>query len=107
MRRLIASAVFALLLSACGQDIDNTKLRVDVLEPMPRSLAIGTLPLPPASAYLRSATAQGLVGFDEEGRVAPALASRWIVTDDNLSYIFRLEKIRWNDGREINSDEVA
>ena len=61
----------------------------------------------PASAYLRKATAQGLVGFDQEGRVVPALGARWITTEDGLSYIFRLQKIRWNDGREIKSDEVA
>lgn len=107
MKKLIAPVLIVLLLAACGQGIDNAKLRVDVIEADPRPLAIGTLPLPPASAYLRSATAQGLVGFDTEGRVAPGLASRWIVTDDNLSYIFRLEKTRWNDGREINSDDVA
>ncbi len=65
------------------------------------------MPLPLASAYLRSATAQGLVTFDEKGRVAPGLANRWIVTEDGLSYIFRLNKIRWNDGREVSSDEVA
>ncbi|MFN0047116.1 MAG: ABC transporter substrate-binding protein [Sphingorhabdus sp.] len=65
------------------------------------------MPLPLASAYLRGATAQGLVTFDNKGRVAPGLANRWIVTDDGLSYIFRLNKTRWNDGREVTSNEVA
>lgn len=107
IRRVILLLATTAALAACGQGIDNAKLRVDVIEPIPRPLMVGALPLPQASAYLRSATAQGLVGFDMEGRVAPGLASRWIVTDDNLSYIFRLDKIRWSDGREINSDQVA
>ena len=95
------------MLAACGPQIDNERLRVDVVENQPRAMTVIALPLPPASAYLRMATARGLVGFDDEGRVVPALAARWITTEDGLSYIFRLEKTRWNDGRDITSDEVA
>ncbi len=97
----------ALLLAACGQKIDNSRLRVDVIEDSPRLIAVGRLPLSPASAYVRQATAQGLVTFDARGQIVPALAARWIVTDDGLSYIFRLNKTRWNDAREIRSDEVG
>lgn len=95
------------LLTGCSAGVDNSRVRVDVIEDRPRQFNISATPLPLASAYLRSATAQGLVTFDEKGRVAPGLANRWIVTDDGLSYIFRLNKARWNDGREISSDEVA
>ena len=96
-----------LVLSACSKGVDNTRIRVDVIDDRPRPFAIGAVPLPVSSAYLRSATAQGLVTFDLNGRIVPALANRWIVTDDGLSYIFRLNKIRWNDGREVTSNEVA
>lgn len=95
------------LLAGCSEGIDNNRLRVDVIEDRPRVLSTTVLPLNEASAYLRAATAQGLVEFDVEGRIVPALASRWIVTDDGLSYLFRLKKMTWNDGREITSDEVA
>lgn len=94
-------------LAGCSQGIDNSRLRVDVIEDSPREIAVNRMPLSPASAYLRNATAQGLVAFDGEGRVVPALAARWIVTDDDMGYIFRLQKTRWNNGREIRSDEVA
>ena len=103
----VFAGLCVLLLAACGPRIDNDRLRVDVVESQPRAMAVGTLPLAPASAYLRMATARGLVSFDLEGRVVPALAARWITTEDGLSYIFRLEKTRWNDGRDITSDEVA
>jgi ABC-type oligopeptide transport system substrate-binding subunit len=105
MKRL--AMLFALTLAACGPRIDNDRLRVDVIENAPRPMAVNRLPLTQASAYLRGATAQGLVGFDAEGRVVPALGARWITTEDGLSYIFRLQKIRWNDGRDVKSDEVA
>ncbi|MGB5077188.1 MAG: ABC transporter substrate-binding protein [Sphingorhabdus sp.] len=97
----------AVMLSACSQGVDNSRVRVDIIEDRPRAFNIGALPLPLASANLRSATAQGLVTFDPKGRIIPALANRWIVTDDGMSYIFRLNKTRWNDGREVTSGEVA
>lgn len=106
MRGLVLLAGTALL-AGCSGGIDNNRLRVDVIEDSPREIAVGRMPLSPASAYLRNATAQGLVAFDAEGRVVPALASRWIVTDDELGYIFRLQKTRWNNGREVSSAEVA
>lgn len=107
MRRLGSTISLLLLLAGCSQGIDNSRLRVDIIEDSPREIAVSRMPLSPASAYLRNATAQGLVAFDAEGRVVPALASRWIVTDDDLGYIFRLQKTRWNNGREVSSDEVA
>jgi len=45
-----------------------------------------------ADAMLTDATAQGLVRFDASGQVEPGLAQRWIVIDDGLRYIFRLEE---------------
>lgn len=97
----------AAMLAACSQGIDNRRLRVDVIEDRPREISVTRAPLSAASAYLRGATAQGLVAFDAEGRVVPALAARWIVTDDERGYIFRLQKTRWNNGREVSSVEVA
>ncbi|MFM5894222.1 MAG: ABC transporter substrate-binding protein [Novosphingobium sp.] len=64
----------------------------------------GQLPL--AAQLLRAATTEGLVAFDEQGRVVPALADRWIVTDDGLSYIFRLRDGTWPDGTPIQADSA-
>lgn len=60
--------------------------------------------LPLAAQLLRSATTEGLVGFDERGRVIPALADRWIVTDDGLSYIFRLRDGTWPDKSPLTAE---
>lgn len=109
---MIRSLSFLLLLlsatlAGCSEGVDNERIRVDVIEERPRPFSVSAMPLPLASAYLRAATAQGLVTFDEKGRVAPGLANRWIVTEDGLSYIFRLNKTVWNDGRDVESREVA
>lgn len=54
-----------------------------------------------------AASRAGLVGFDAEGRIAPALAERWVVTADGLAYIFRLRDGQWNDGSPITAADVA
>jgi peptide/nickel transport system substrate-binding protein len=53
------------------------------------------------------ATAQGLVAFDADGQIEPALAERWIMTDDGMSIIFRIRRALWADGRPVTSAEVA
>lgn len=53
---------------------------------------------------IRGATAEGLVGFDAEGQIVPALADRWIVTDDGQSYIFRLRDGTWADGSPLTGE---
>jgi ABC-type oligopeptide transport system substrate-binding subunit len=67
------------------------------------SLAVAVLPSDAnAQNAIRAATVEGLVAVDAEGRIVPALADRWIVTDDGQSYIFRLRDGTWADGTELS-----
>lgn len=72
----------------------------------PQSLFSADARMPYAARMLRAATVEGLVGFDEEGNVVPALADRWIVTDDGLSYIFRLRDGSWGDRTDITAESA-
>ena len=103
----IAAALAVSTLGACGYAGDEDQVRVTVIEDGSRRInPVGTR-LNFASLTMREAVAKGLVGLDEEGRVVPALAARWIVTDDGLSYIFRLFDAKWDDGRQITAERVA
>ena len=51
--------------------------------------------------------AQGLVRFDPRGQIEPGLAERWNVSDDGLSYIFRITAEKWPDGRSVQAHDVA
>ncbi|WP_299194925.1 ABC transporter substrate-binding protein [uncultured Erythrobacter sp.] len=62
--------------------------------------------LSPAAQHMRAATHEGLVALDPTGQIVPAIAERWIVTDDGLSYIFRLRDSEWPDGEEISAAQV-
>ena len=59
-----------------------------------------------SAQHLRGATHEGLVALDPVGQVLPGVAERWIVTDDGLSYIFRLRNTDWSDGRPISAGEA-
>lgn len=60
----------------------------------------------PAETLLVNA-AQGLVRFDARGQIEPGLAERWNVSEDGLSYIFRIAAADWPDGRAVTAREVA
>lgn len=106
MRALSRSAgrftpiVAAALLAGCGRSDDST-LRIVVMGEADDTFEAGAR-LPLAAQLLRAATAEGLVAFDEQGRIVPALADRWIVTDDGRSYIFRLRDGHWKDGSPLS-----
>lgn len=91
-------------LAACGSNGDRP-VEVAVLGD-PAAAFVGGPRLPAAAQLVRSATAEGLVGFDSQGRAIPALADRWIVTDDGMSYIFRLRDGTWPDGSPITGESA-
>jgi len=99
----LATAALAAL-SACGGEADRP-VAVAVIGDPGAPFVTGPR-LPVAAQLVRSATSEGLVGFDEQGRVIPALADRWIVTDDGLSFIFRLRDGTWADGSPITGDSA-
>ncbi len=106
---LAITLVCALPLAACGDGVDNARISVVAIaaDTTDGDLTIGRLPLGEGAGLLRAATAQGLVSFDADGRINPALAERWITSEDGLSYIFRLGDSPWNGGDPVSARQVA
>ncbi len=104
---LLLAAGMALAAAGCGpreeQAIDVTVIGAG--RPVLADPAAGPLSRP--SEVLLTNTAQGLVRFDARGQIEPGLAERWNVSDDGLSYIFRIAAADWPDGRAINARDVA
>lgn len=73
--------------------------------PQLRDPALG--PLPEPDRVLLDSVAQGLVRFDASGNIVAGLAERWTVSDDGLSYIFRIASAEWPRGRKITAEDVA
>lgn len=102
---LAAGLAGVVLLGACHRD-NEAVLDVAVVG-APVDLAARGARLAPAGQLVQAATAQGLVALDAQGQVVPALADRWIVTDDGDSYIFRLRDGTWPDGTPLTAQGVA
>ncbi|MCJ2184207.1 ABC transporter substrate-binding protein, partial [Novosphingobium sp. 1949] len=107
-----ACLIAGLLLSGCKQ-ADNSALDVAVID-NPQSPPDAPTAAPGAKTegasiaqrLVRAATTEGLVSFDAQGRVVPALADRWIITDDGQSYIFRLRDGNWRNGDELTANSA-
>ena len=104
MRFLLSLAVL-ILVSACGPSGPQGPVRVAIISD-DTTIDDAGMRLSPASQHLRAATREGLVAIDETGQVIPALAERWIVTEDGLSYIFRLRNTDWPDGSPMSADDI-
>jgi peptide/nickel transport system substrate-binding protein len=109
MRRHFAMLPIAALMmipAACRDQPQGT-VRAVVIggEPKLRDPYLG--PVSPEDAVLLQNVAQGLVRFDAGGNVIGGLAERWNVSNDGLSYIFRLASAEWPDGKKISAQQVA
>ena len=103
-RNLATVLIACLLLAGCFGGDDRAIEVVAIGDPGSTFQAGPRWPL--AAQELRAASVEGLVAFDEQGRVVPALADRWIVTDDGLSFIFRLRDGIWADGSAITAESA-
>jgi oligopeptide transport system substrate-binding protein len=108
-RRAFAAAglIMAALVSAGCEQAERGETNVLVIGEAPKIVDPASGPLTEPQAVLLSNIGQGLVRFDASGQIVPGLAERWNVTDDGLSYIFRLQSIEWPDGRKVTAQQVA
>ena len=100
---LLSAAIFV---AGCDRTQPG-KVEVLVIGDAPTMVDPAAAPLTEPQAVLLSGVAQGLVRFDAAGQIVPGLAERWNVTDDGLSYIFRLQSAEWPDGRKVTAQQVA
>ncbi|BDI59613.1 ABC transporter substrate-binding protein [Qipengyuania nanhaisediminis] len=105
MKRICCAILACFLLSSCGGSGESGPVDIAIIG-TPDALIERGVRLSPAGQHMRAATQEGLVGLDPTGQVVPALAERWIVTDDGLSYIFRLRDSDWPDGEPITARDI-
>lgn len=108
LRPLLFSLLAAAALSTggCGRKADGV-VQVGVIDGAPKLVDPARGPLTASEAVLIENAAQGLVRFDARGQIVPGLAETWNVSDDGLSYIFRLANGSWPDGTKITAEQVA
>ncbi len=102
-----AAALLLATLAGCNGSEQETVRVVAISEDQPRLVDPATGRAGPADLLLIANVAQGLVRFDAAGNIIPGLAERWAVSDDGLSYVFRLRKAEWSDGRRVRARDVV
>lgn len=66
------------------------------------------VPANPPDQDLSTLVFDGLTVLDETGRLVPALATEWDVSEDGMQYEFRLrEDVLWQDGAPFTAADVA
>jgi peptide/nickel transport system substrate-binding protein len=66
------------------------------------------VPANPVDQDISTLVFDGLTVLDETGRLAPALATEWDVSEDGMQYEFRLrEDVVWQDGAPFTAADVA
>ncbi|WP_380787332.1 ABC transporter substrate-binding protein [Sphingomonas sp. R86521] len=96
-----------LLLAGCDHRPDSGAVVVSAIGGSPHVADPSRGLVDTPSRLLLDSTAQGLVRFDAAGQIEPGLAERWIVTDNGMSYIFRLREGEWGDGTPVTADQVV
>jgi peptide/nickel transport system substrate-binding protein len=100
------AAALAVTATGCGKKAEGV-VHVVVIGDRPQLVDPAKGPLSNGERVLIDNVAQGLVQFDPRGQIVPGLGETWNVSDDGLSYIFRLANGTWPDGRKITADQVA
>ena len=102
----LAPAAAAMLLSAQALMAQQTDLTIALqLEPPhldPTSAAAGAI-----DSVLYANVFEGLTRFTETGEVVPGLAESWEISDDGLTYTFRLrDGVTFHDGTTMDAEDV-
>lgn len=96
-----------LVLPACNRRPDKGAVVVSVIGETAALRDASRRAFTEPDRVLAGATAQGLVSFDAAGVIQPGLAQRWIVIDGGRTYIFRLRRATWTDGKPVTAREVV
>ncbi|MDG6079160.1 peptide ABC transporter substrate-binding protein [Erythrobacter litoralis] len=109
MRRISGLAIaflISMLATGCGGPVGDGSVDVafigDDEDLLQQGVRIG-----PGAQIVRASRWQGLVRLDPAGQIVSGLAERWIVTDDGLSYIFRLRDLKEGDGTPLTAEEIT
>jgi len=106
IRALFAAGALLLLGGGCARE-ETGPVGVSAIGGAPAIADPNRAPLDAPSAFLIEASAQGLVRFDADGEIEPALAQSWIVSDDGLRYTFRLRRTEWAGGGKVTAQQVV
>ncbi|MDB5539134.1 MAG: transporter substrate-binding protein [Devosia sp.] len=112
--RLGAIAAAALMLAAFGSaEVMAASPRaaenkvVLIARQDPGTLDYVTSNLTALRLWIPANVVEPLVYFNKDGSVAPGVAESWTISDDKLTYEFKIRKTNFSDGTPVTADDVV
>ncbi len=53
------------------------------------------------------AVTDGLMGLDKDGKIVPAIAESYTLSDDKLTYTYKLRDTKWSNGDKVQADDFV
>jgi oligopeptide transport system substrate-binding protein len=115
---LLLALLFGLLAAACDRSGADQAAAPPDAQADAKTLTYGLVEAPTqldphrlrsqSDYVVASALNVGLVMLDGRGQITPGMAESWNVSEDGLTYVFRLRQTQWSDGQAVKaSDFVA
>lgn len=99
----LTAAAMLMATSALAKDDLTIAIQLEPPHLDPTSAAAGAI-----DSVLYSNVFEGLTRFGPDGSVNPGLAESWTISDDGLTYTFKLrEGVKFHDGTDMNADDVV
>lgn len=102
---LLLAMMAGLLLGGCRPESEAGKGFRFPLDAEPRQLDPQAA-VDKSSVTVVAALFEGLTRLDEEGKAVPAAAD-WTLSEDGLTYTFRLKTSKWSNGEPVTADDFV
>jgi peptide/nickel transport system substrate-binding protein len=106
LKRLMPLAAALLLSTAAHAQKPGGRANV-VIQPEPPGLMVGIIQNGPTQMVAGNIY-EGLLRYDPQLKPLPQLAKSWTISDDGLTYTFKLQSgVKWHDGKPFTADDVV
>ena len=107
VRTLLTALAISVSTAALAQEPQSGGTLNVVIQPEPPGLMIGLLQNGPTQ-MIAGNIYESLLRYDFDLTPQPGLAKEWSISDDGLTYTFKLhEGVKFHDGEEFTSEDVA
>lgn len=104
--KIAAALVLAAQIAAAEEPQKGGTLRM-IAQPEPPMLMLGLNQQGPTQ-FVAGKIYEGLLRYGSDLSAMPGLAESWEVSEDGLTYTFKLQQdVKWHDGTDFSSDDVV
>ena len=105
-RMALATSISALALQVAAQEPKSGGRLNTIVQPEPTGLMLGMVQNA-ATQLIGGQIYESLMRYDDKLEPMPSLATEWAVSDDGLTYTFKLHPgVKWHDGQDFTAADV-